>query len=79
MTQERINALQTAIETNLAATREKYISDEAELLSERLSLEDLHAATAFYQTPAGKRLADITPALVPVVGRSQLAWARAAI
>jgi hypothetical protein len=77
--QEPLDNLRNAIRTNLAATKDDYLSHEESMLAEHLSLEDLRTAIEFYKTPAGKRLADIAPSLIPEAAKDQLAWTSAAI
>jgi hypothetical protein len=77
ISQIRLDALQKAIESNLMATKNNFIDREADLYAAKLSLQDLQAATTFYKTPTGKKLAD--PALVPEIAKYQVDWSRAAV
>jgi hypothetical protein len=76
---QRMKELQDKIQANMMDTKEDYLRHEEDILSANLSLDELHAATAFYNSPAGKKLAATAPGLVSEVGKSQLAWATAAI
>jgi hypothetical protein len=79
MPQQRLTLLRKAIEANLKETEGDYLNRQAELLAEKLSLDDIHAVTAFYQTPAGKRMADMAVTTVPEAGAEQMAWEYAAV
>jgi len=77
--QQQLALLHKNIEKNLTATEDDYLKHQVDLMCERLSLDDIHAATAFYQTPAGKRMADIAVAMIPEAGKDQMAWEYAAV
>jgi hypothetical protein len=79
ITAAQLDTMRSEIRANLIASKETYLSDEETLLAEKLSLDDLHAVIAFYETSAGKKLADIAIEMIPEVGKIQLAWTSAAI
>jgi hypothetical protein len=79
MRRDTLETLRKGIEANLESTKDGYQKQEIELLSERLSLDDLHAVIAFYKTPAGKRLSDVAPLLIPEAGKNQSIWVNAAV
>jgi hypothetical protein len=76
---DKLADLRGRIESNLNDTKQVYLAQEEELLAQRLELQDLRAALDFYKSPAGHRLAEAVPGLVPDAGKNQVAWTMAAI
>jgi hypothetical protein len=79
ITEDRLADLRARIESNLIATKQDYLAQEEELLAQRLELQDLRAALDFYKSPAGHKLAEAVPGLIPDAGRNQVIWTTAAV
>jgi len=77
--QERLNALSTAIKADLLASQDDYLRPEIALLSQRLTMEELQAAIAFYRTPIGKKLSAIATDVIPDAAKAQTDWLSAAV
>lgn len=79
MPQERLDALKSKIKANLLASQDDYLRPEIALLSQRLTMEELHTAIAFYRTPTGKKLAAIATDVIPDAAKAQTDWLNAAV
>jgi hypothetical protein len=79
ISQEQLDALDTTIKADLLASQDDYLRPEIASLSQRLTMEDLQAAIAFYRTPAGKKLSAIATDLIPDIAKAQTDWVSAAV
>jgi hypothetical protein len=79
LSQVQLETLRKGIEDNLMATKENYVVRQEDLYIQRLSMEDLRAAIAFYKTPEGKRLSAISLDMIPDYARTQSEWVSAAV